>query len=125
MEPGSEVHRAEDDLIKSILDLRMNGIYLGKLQGKDIQAYLDPKKLVTKHLAVLAKSGAGKSYAVGVILEELLEMGLPIVILDPHGEYSSIKYENKNSEETKYFKTFGISGKGFSNKLWNLQLILL
>ena len=117
MEPGSEVHRAEDDLIKSILDLRMNGIYLGKLQGKDIQAYLDPKKLVTKHLAVLAKSGAGKSYAVGVILEELLEMGLPIVILDPHGEYSSIKYENKNSEETKYFKTFGISGKGFSNRV--------
>ena len=117
LEPGSEVYIAKDDLIKSILDLRMNGIYLGKLQGKDIQAYLDPKKLVTKHLAVLAKSGAGKSYAVGVILEELLEMGLPIVILDPHGEYSSIKYENKNSEETKYFKTFGISGKGFSNKV--------
>jgi len=116
-EPGSEVYIAEDNLIKSILDLRMNGIYLGKLQGKDIKAFLDPKKLVTKHLAVLAKSGAGKSYAVGVILEELLEMGLPIVIIDPHGEYSSIKNENKNEEETKYFETFGISGKGFGSKV--------
>ena len=116
-EPGSEVFVAEDNLIKSILDLRMNGIYLGKLQGKDIKAYLDPKKLITKHLAILAKSGAGKSYAVGVILEELMEMGLPIVIIDPHGEYSSIKYENKTEEETKYFDTFGIEGKGFGNKV--------
>jgi len=116
-EPGAEVYIAEDNLIKAILDLRMNGIYLGKLQGKDIKAFLDPKKLVTKHLAVLAKSGAGKSYAVGVILEELMEMGLPIVIIDPHGEYSSIKNENKNEEETKYFETFGISGKGFGNKI--------
>ena len=116
-EPSSEVFIADDNLIKSILDLRMNGIYLGKLQGKDIKAYLDPKKLITKHLAVLAKSGAGKSYAVGVILEELMEMGLPIVIIDPHGEYSSIKYENKNEEETKYFKTFDIEGKGFGNKV--------
>jgi len=116
-EPGSEVYIAEDNLIKAILDLRMNGIYLGKLQGKDIKAFLDPKKLVTKHLAVLAKSGAGKSYAVGVILEELMEMGLPIVIIDPHGEYSSIKNENRNEEETKYFETFGISGKGFGSKV--------
>ena len=116
-EPASEVFIADDNLIKSILDLRMNGIYLGKLQGKDIKAYLDPKKLITKHLAILAKSGAGKSYAVGVILEELMEMGLPIVIIDPHGEYSSIKYENKNEEETKYFKTFDIEGKGFGNKV--------
>ena len=116
-EPASEVFIADDNLIKSILDLRMNGIYLGKLQGKDIKAYLDPKKLITKHLAVLAKSGAGKSYAVGVILEELMEMGLPIVIIDPHGEYSSIKYENKNDEETKYFKNFDIKGRGFGNKV--------
>ena len=116
-EPGAEVYIAEDNLIKAILDLRMNGIYLGKLQGKNIKAFLDPKKLVTKHLAVLAKSGAGKSYAVGVILEELMEMGLPIVIIDPHGEYSSIKNENKNEDETKYFETFGISGKGFGSKV--------
>ena len=115
--PGSKVSIAEDNLIKSILDLRMNGIYLGRLQGKSIKAFLDPKKLITKHLAVLAKSGAGKSYAVGVILEELLDLGVPVVIIDPHGEYSSIKNPNTNKKETDYFEHYGIQAKGYGDKL--------
>ncbi len=115
--PGSEVSIADDNLIKSILDLRMNGIYLGRLQGKSIKAFLDPKKLITKHLAVLAKSGAGKSYAVGVILEELLDLGVPVVILDPHGEYSSIKTPNTNKKETDYFEHYGIQAKSYGDRL--------
>ncbi len=115
--PGTEVSIADDNLIKNILDLRMNGIYVGKLQGKNIKAYLDPKKLITKHLAVLAKSGAGKSYAVGVILEELLDLGVPVVIVDPHGEYSSIKSPNTNKKETDYFEYYGISAKSYGERL--------
>jgi len=115
--PGTEVSIAEDNLIKSILDLRMNGVYLGRLQGKAIKAFLDPKKLITKHLAVLAKSGAGKSYAVGVILEEILDMGVPVVIIDPHGEYSSIKSPNNNKKETDYFEHYGIQAKSYGDKL--------
>lgn len=115
--PGSEVSIAGDNLIKNILDLRMNGVYIGKLQGKNIKANLDPKKLITKHLAVLAKSGAGKSYAVGVILEELLDLGVPVVIIDPHGEYSSIKSPNTNKKETDYFEHYGITAKSYGEKL--------
>jgi len=115
--PGTKVSIADDNLIKNILDLRMNGIYVGKLQGKNIKAHLDPKKLITKHLAVLAKSGAGKSYAVGVILEELLDLGVPVVIIDPHGEYSSIKNPNTNKKETDYFEHYGITAKSYGEKL--------
>jgi len=115
--PGTEVFIAEDNLIKNILDLRMNGIYLGRLQGKSIKAFLDAKKLITKHLAVLAKSGAGKSYAVGVILEEILDMGVPVVIIDPHGEYSSIKSPNTNKKETDYFEHYGIEAKAYGDCL--------
>jgi len=115
--PGAEVSIADDNLIKSILDLRMNGIYLGRLQGKSIKAFLDPKKLITKHLAVLAKSGAGKSYAVGVILEELLDLGVPVIILDPHGEYSSIKTPNTNKKETDYFEHYGVQAKSYGDRL--------
>jgi len=120
--PGTEVSIADDNLIKNILDLRMNGIYVGKLQGKNIKAYLDPKKLITKHLAVLAKSGAGKSYAVGVILEELLDLGVPVVIIDPHGEYSSIKKPNTNKKETDYFEHYGITAKSYGEKLMEFAI---
>ena len=120
--PGTEVSIADDNLIKNILDLRMNGIYVGKLQGKNIKAHLDPKKLITKHLAVLAKSGAGKSYAVGVILEELLDLGVPVVIIDPHGEYSSIKKPNTNKKETDYFEHYGITAKSYGEKLMEFAI---
>jgi len=65
-----------------------------------------------KHLAILAMSGAGKSYSVSVLLEELLELpkehSIGIVLFDVHGEYKSfaepapkeyVSYHNK----TKYF----------------------
>jgi DNA helicase HerA-like ATPase len=52
--------------------------------------------LLAKHLAILAMSGAGKSYFVSVLLEELLtrtpEKGrLAVVVLDVHGEYSYLQ----------------------------------
>ena len=62
------------------------------------KVYLDLNKLLTKHLAVLAKSGSGKSFFSGVLLEELLERNIPVVVIDPHGEYSSLKYPSEVKE---------------------------
>lgn len=95
--PQEKVYMADIELITSILGLKKGGegsIYLGMLEGHDIPVYLDIKKTIGKHMSVLAKTGAGKSYTVAVILEELLKTDLPIVIVDPHGEYSSLKMEN-------------------------------
>lgn len=117
-EPKAEIGPAHDDFLKQILGLKQQGLYLGLLEGKDnLKAFIDPKKLITQHLAVLAKSGAGKSYALGVLLEELAEMKVPVVIVDPHGEYSSIKSANKHTDDEKYFKTYGISPKAYRSQV--------
>ncbi len=95
---NNEVLEAEDEFIKKIVKLKGNGAYIGKLEGKNIKVNIDLQKVLTKHLSVLAKSGSGKSYFVGVLLEEIIEKGIPLLIIDPHGEYSSLKeadYENK------------------------------
>src|SRR3989339_1562847 len=64
-EPNTAVFLAEDDYIREIIKIEeKDGAYLGKLDGKDIDVFLDLRKLLTKHIAVLAKSGAGKSYSV-------------------------------------------------------------
>lgn len=107
----TEVLEAEDDFIKEVIELKADGGYLGKLEGKDILIRLDLQKVLTKHLCVLAKSGAGKSYAVGVLAEEILERNVPLLIIDPHGEYSSLRYPN--TEEKEKLSSFGIEPKGY------------
>ena len=44
-----------------------------------------------RHTALLAQSGAGKSYALGVIVEELLERtSVRLVIFDPNGDFAKV-----------------------------------
>jgi DNA helicase HerA-like ATPase len=116
--PGQKVHHADSNLIKNSLGLKGkgSGIYLGLLEGhKGTPVYLNPNKLFQKHVSVLAKTGAGKSYTVGVIIEELLEKGIPSVIIDPHGEYASLKQTNLNTRELEQMEKFNIGPKGYEN----------
>ncbi len=113
---GTEVLRAEDDFIKKIIQLEADdkGAYLGKLEGRDIRVSLDLNKLLTKHCAILAKSGAGKSYTVGVLVEEILERKIPLLIIDPHGEYSKMRFENTGDKAR--LLEFGLEPKGYEVK---------
>jgi DNA helicase HerA-like ATPase len=121
--PGSFVYRADDGLIKKVLDLKSSGLYVGLLDGSEnLRIYLDPKLLITKHLAVLAKSGFGKSYFIGVLLEEFMENKLPVVVIDPHGEYLSLREPNRKQEEIKYMSSFGIKPRDYKK---NLQIFCL
>ena len=116
--PGSLVYKADDGLIKRVLGLKPSGLYVGLLDGSEnLKVHLDPKLLITKHLAVLAKSGFGKSYFIGVLLEEFMENKLPAVVIDPHGEYMSLREHNRKPEETKYMSLFGIKPRDYRKSL--------
>ncbi len=54
---------------------------------------LDVKELVSTHLAIIASTGAGKSYLASVVIEELLKPynRAAVLIVDPHGEYSTLQ----------------------------------
>ncbi len=116
LEPGSTVLNADDSFIRSTLGLgEKQGAYFGILEGRDkLPVYLDLNKLLTRHLAVLAKTGSGKSYTVAVLLEEIMEKNVPIIIIDPHGEYSTLKFPNDKKED---FARFGISPRGYSKMI--------
>lgn len=68
-------------------------IHIGNLVGYEsgantVPIFLDVNTLATEHLAVLAMTGSGKSYAVGRIIERLVgQMNGTVVVFDPHGEY--------------------------------------
>ncbi|MBD3155730.1 MAG: DUF87 domain-containing protein [Candidatus Aenigmarchaeota archaeon] len=116
--PGSMVYSADDALIKRVLNLKQSGFYIGLLKNSEsLKVHMSPKKLITKHLAVLSKTGMGKSYFIGVMLEEFLENNIPAVVIDPHGEYSSLVEPNKKREEIKYMERYGVKPKGYKKDL--------
>jgi len=102
-EPGTEVLKADDEFISDIIKINTKeGAYLGKLDGKGIDIYLDLRNLLTKHVSILAKSGSGKSYTSGVLIEEIIEKKVPLLIIDPHGEYTALKYPNDNLTSDRF-----------------------
>jgi DNA helicase HerA-like ATPase len=96
---GEEVEKASEDLIRKVIGLkedRKTGAYIGMLRGHDVQIYLDINGLIQKHVSILAKTGGGKSYMAGVVLEEFLKHDVTTVVIDPHGEYSSLAQRAKS-----------------------------
>ncbi|MCX8170013.1 MAG: ATP-binding protein [Candidatus Methanomethyliaceae archaeon] len=98
---GLEVKLASEETIRKGLGLittEADGIYIGKL--RDLMVWLPVRKLT--RIFIVGKPGAGKSYTMGVIAEELMKKGVPLVIVDAHGEYSSLKVPAESpSEEFK------------------------
>ncbi len=113
VKPDSMVYRADEDVIAETLGLTKDGLYMGRLEtNPDIRIFVDPSDLY-KHIAVLAKTGAGKSYATGVMLEELLEANYPVIVIDPHGEYHSLAHPNEEITEEQT-ENYGIDPKGYN-----------
>ncbi len=95
--PGAVVRSVDEDVLAAFLHLDMeNGLALGTLDHNQVVFKPSLSRLLSKHMAILAMSGAGKSYFVSVLLEELLsrtrEQGrIGVVLIDVHGEYSYLK----------------------------------
>jgi len=111
--PGDYVYLANDDTLNKLIGLSTNnGLNLGKIRyHKGVEVKINLTRLIQKHLAILAMSGAGKSYTTSILIEELLsrkaEDGrIAIIIVDVHGEYSSLgEKPNKNANSID-FSTF-------------------
>jgi DNA helicase HerA-like ATPase len=66
-------------------------ICLGSLYSHpDIQACFNLNKMLQGHIAIFGQTGSGKSYAAGVIVEEVVERGVPVLVFDHMGEYLSM-----------------------------------
>ncbi len=89
---GSRVYYAPDSLLAEFFSVdKERRIHIGYLVSRpSVPAYLDLEG-IKRHIAIIAATGAGKTWASIVLIEELLKKGATIVVLDPHGEYTSMK----------------------------------
>ena len=97
---GAPVYIAEDQFLTDVLSKGTKGnrgsAYLGSLLSRPENAVpvaLDVRGFTSTHLAIIASTGAGKSYLAGVLLEELMmpHNQAAVVIIDPHGEYDTLQ----------------------------------
>lgn len=94
LDPGAKVQTVDYHFLSAFYEFdEQTGLHIGNLVGYDrgenvVPVFLDVNKLVTEHLAVLAMTGAGKSYTVGRIIERLVALhNGTVIVFDPHGEY--------------------------------------
>ncbi|MHA1143978.1 MAG: ATP-binding protein [Candidatus Helarchaeota archaeon] len=125
--PGTKVYTMEKTLLEEVLGFKSeSGLNLGQLNFHEIPVKLDLTRLLQKHVAILAMSGAGKSYATAVLLEELLlrhkkHGRLAVILIDVHGEYDSFTLQPENGE----FHDFSERVKVFPSPFISLQTSLL
>ena len=96
-----------DDIYKNLFSTFENNEYL---KQRELPYLFDYKSMHQyPHIGVFGGSGSGKSFGLRVILEELMEMGVPALVMDPHYE---MDFSN-NSE---------ISDKNYSDKFKCLEI---
>ena len=111
--PASQAYRpGTDDLQRVVLgELRessaLNIATLSNRPGVDVSVNGDA--VVKRHLAILAMTGAGKSVTSRRIVEELAKKGYPIVIFDPHGDYTGLADVSRLKDSVRlYYAEFPI-----------------
>lgn len=100
---NDEVHVVTEEDLHQIYGTSEKGLVeIGKHSSSDTLAVcVDLQKLVLRHSAILGSTGSGKSNTTAGILKNILNnySGSRIVLVDPHGEYSSAF-----KDEAKVFK---------------------
>ena len=92
--PGTPIYKASKDILNDIFEMK-NSLKLGHLiSQEEIEVGVDINKMVSRHLAILAMTGAGKSNTVSVIIDELLRYKGTMLVFDMHSEYSDAEFSN-------------------------------
>ena len=94
--PGTEIRIADAEMLKEIFKVE-NPIKLGTLVNQgDVEVNVDANPILSRHLAILAMTGAGKSNTVSVLIDQLLSYNVPVFVFDMHGEYKGAEFPNGN-----------------------------
>jgi len=91
--PGTDVKKADPEILRKIFS---GNIKIGNLiTQEDVPVYLDANKIVNRHISILALTGAGKSNAVAVLLNELLRHNGTVLVFDMHSEYVNASFSKE------------------------------
>ena len=108
-QPASSAYRPDsNDVVRVVLgelqERENRALDIAHLSNRsEVDAKVDGHAIVTRHLAILAMTGAGKSWTARRIIEQLANKHYPIVIFDPHGDYTGLAEVPGLQERVKLF----------------------
>ena len=113
--PATSAYRPDSENLARVLigDLNENqisAIDIATLSNRpNVDVKIDGHAIVTRHLAILAMTGAGKSWAARRIIEELSNKNYPMIVFDPHGDYTGLAdIESLRDRVSRYHVTLPI-----------------
>jgi len=98
--PGTPIYLAADAQLTALLSRlsaeATGAVQIGSLLTREsgrVPLQLDARGFTSTHLAIIASTGAGKSYLAGVIVEELMmpHNRAAVLVIDPHAEYDTLE----------------------------------
>lgn len=114
-QPATSAYRPNsDDIARIVLgdlqEQQKRALDLATLANRpEVDVKVDGHAIVTRHLAILAMTGAGKSVTARRIIEQLAAKKYPIVIFDPHGDYTGLAdVANLQGQVQRYYAQFPI-----------------
>jgi len=113
------------ELPKWHVNLPKEGNMLGRIAIDDWKLgeflYLPLRKYAQKGILVSGASGAGKTIAAKVIVEELVEEGIPALVFDYTQQWQRLLEKNTNEEMLDRYAEFGMrrSPKGLKGQVLN------
>lgn len=84
-----------------------NAFSIGKIAETNRTANFNPNDLTT-HMLVTGSTGAGKSVAASVVVEEALKQKIPVVVFDPTAQWTGFVRPCKDNNLLKYYSDFGM-----------------
>ena len=111
---GWKIYLAPDDALAAVLnrvafdrnigEAERGGAFVGSLLSRPafypkadftegVPVVLDVRSITATHMAIIAGTGAGKSYLASVLIEEMMKSinRASILVVDPHGEYDTLE----------------------------------
>lgn len=112
-QPASSAYRpSSEDIARVVVgelqEKQTRALDIANLANRsEISVSVDGHAIVSRHLAILAMTGAGKSWTARRIIEELAQKNYPIVIFDPHGDYTGLS-DIEGLSVNRYYAQFPI-----------------
>jgi DNA helicase HerA-like ATPase len=125
--PGEHIYTAPKDVLRNLFSYSEDeGLHVGNLISRpDIPVYLSVSGF-RRHVAIIAQTGAGKSYCAGVLIEELLDRGASVIVVDPHADYvllslsqSAGRYEH--ADRVAVFRNPASTGRYSEREVGNVK----
>jgi len=82
-------------------------LWIGKVPDTSRKSYWDANSLTT-HALVTGSTGSGKSVAASILVEEVLQLNIPVIVFDPTSQWSGFVKPLQDKKIFKYYSEFAL-----------------